>query len=173
MSGLVIAALILLLVVPRQFRPRPIRIRQLILLPAVALALGVFMLAWDQVSLTGMEVLYLGLQLVVAVLAGSTRGFVIQIVPRGPFALRVGGWALAASWAGTIIARFSIDALFHVLISADAAIVASLPLFVGLTLATQNAVLALRVKHAGLRFLTADEQRRFRERRHRRESPAP
>lgn len=167
MLGLIFAAVILAFILPRQFRLRPILRRQLVVVPSVALAAGLFVVIWEDVSFSSNQLLYIGLQLIVAVIAGTGRGFAIRVVARGPIGMRVGGWALAAAWVGTIVGRLAIDGVLRVVAGGDTAIVSSLPLFLGLTIATQNAILALRMKHAGLRFLTTDDRRRLKERRER------
>jgi hypothetical protein len=163
-AGLLLGVLILLLLLRTQLRPRPVLARQLLVLPIVATAVGVVVLAWERPSLTQAQLVYFGAQLAVAIVAGVGRAFTIKIAERGQFAVRRGGWLLPVAWVATIAARLAVDAIVTS-VASGTAVAATFPLFLGLTLAAQNAVLAWRIRHRGLRFIPREALKRWRERR--------
>jgi hypothetical protein len=161
-AGILVVVLVVVLVLPGQFALRPIRVRQLVALPAVALALGAIAMWWEGISLSGAQLTYFAVQICIAVACGAARGNVIRIIPRGPFALRFGGWPILAAWAGTLLARVIVDVVARALAGATGALLTSFPLFIGLTLGVQHAVLAARVRRTGLRFVPPRGAHRWR-----------
>jgi hypothetical protein len=156
MVGLVVTIVVLLLVLAAQLRPRPLLARQLLVLPIVALAVGAVVLAVERPGRSGDQLLYFTAQVLLALATGVGRGMLIEVTERRQFAIRRGGWLLLAAWAGTIAVRVAFDAWVRATAASGVAIGATFPLFLGTTLAAQNAILGFRVHHRGLRYVTSD-----------------
>ena len=173
MAGIVVAVLVLLLVWPAQLRTRPILVRRLVVLPVAITLIGLAVLAWERPHMGSAQGTYLAAQLVIAVVAGVARGAAMDLTGRGGYAVSQGSWRLPVGWAATLGARLGLDAL-TVALASTAAIVATFPLFLGVTACAQSAALWVRVRQRGLRFVSPATWRRWRAgRQHLREQGVP
>jgi len=164
MFGLVLLAIFIVLFLPRQLRWRPVRRLGLILGPLLAAGIGLLFLAWEGIELSRPEFVYIGAQIAVAVIAGVGRGAIVTLVGRGPmhFAWRRCGWAYIVAWIATFAARLVVDVFAIVFSASHNTAISSVPAFFGVTLATQNVVVAIRLKRGGMHFIERDTIRRAR-----------
>ena len=140
---IVIAAVFLAFVIYQQMRPRSIRSRQLIVIPVILALLGVSNIAKHSPHSTAANVA-LGASILTAIAFGVGRGATVQIWRAGSVLMRKGTAFTLVLWVVGIALRIVIG-----IIAGRSGVPAGvtegeLPLFLGITLATQNALIWLR-----------------------------
>jgi hypothetical protein len=155
---IVVTLAVLAWVLYRQTVARPVTVRQLWVLPAILVVLGVISLSnvnHGHLSRTG--VTYVAVDLVSSIALGAIRGCFIRVYSQNGVMWRQGSAVTIALWIVSIAVRLGIG-----LLAAKAGVGnvsdAALEVAFGLSLAGQNAIVALRGQRQGLSF--AEDSRR-------------
>jgi hypothetical protein len=111
-------------------------------------------------SLTAGSTLLLGLSAIASVVFGVVRGRTIELFERGGELWERATWATIAGWGGLLVTRAGIIAIAAIAGASLAASPASIPLMLGVTLATQIIVVGRRARETGLAVPTRSHRRR-------------
>lgn len=156
----VLVAAVLALVIVRQVIARPATMRRLFLMPGVITAWGLASIG--QVfahGVTGMDVLFLVLDVVTAVVLGLLRAVTMRVWESDGVAYSQGRWMTLVAWLVSIAARLGLVVLAHVMGAAVAANESLLPALLGVTLLTQNLWVAARIQRSGWVLAATDPVR--------------
>jgi hypothetical protein len=144
-----IAAVVLVFIVYQQMRTRPIQSRQLIVIPVVLALLGIANVQKHPPDSMAAAVALVA-SVVTAIAFGVGRGVTVQIWRRSNVAMRKGTAATLALWVIGLGLRIVIGIVAGRSGVPTSVTTGELPLFLGITLATQNAVIWLRGQEAGV-----------------------
>jgi hypothetical protein len=144
---IVIAALVLVFIVYQQMRTRPIRSRQLIVIPVILALLGIVNLEKHPPDSTAAGVA-LAASVVTAIVFGVGRGVTVQIWRVSAVPMRKGTPATLVLWVVGLALRIVIGIVAGRSGVPTSVTTGELPLFLGITLATQNAMIWLRGEDA-------------------------
>lgn len=156
----VIIAALVVWVLTRQLRARPVVVRKLFVLPVILVVLGIGTLnsaVSKGTHFTGTDATWLAIDLAITVVFGVARGSSIRIYAQEGVLWRRGTWVTLVGWLLSFIARGGIGVLAS---DNGAKVVASsaLMLSFGVSLAVQGVVVYLRGVQAGVPF-AADPRR--------------
>ena len=157
----VIIAALVVWVLTRQLRARPVVVRQLFVLPVVLAVVGIGSLnsAASKAGshFTGHDTTWLAIDLAATILFGVLRGASVRLYPQDGVLWRKGTWLTLAGWVLSFAARGAIGVLAS---DHGAPVVASsaLVLSFGVSLAVQGVVVYWRGLQAGAPF-AADPRR--------------
>jgi hypothetical protein len=157
----VITAALVVWVLTRQLRARPVLVRKLFALPVILGIIGIGTLnsaaSKGSAHFTSNDATWLAIDLAVTVVLGLFRGVSIRVYPQDGVLWRRGTWVTLAGW----LVSFAVRGAIGVLAADDGArLVASsaLMLSFGVSLAVQSAVIYLRGLQSGVPF-AADPRR--------------
>jgi membrane protein CcdC involved in cytochrome C biogenesis len=139
---LVVVALVLVLVVARQFRERPVSGRQAVV-PLVLTAVGLYTLVQAHPAVTALGVVLTAVELVATAGLGVLRGNSVRLFERDGVLMQRGGAPTLVLWVVTIGVRIGLGALAAAL-GAGALTSATLTLSFGISLLVQALVLQRR-----------------------------
>jgi hypothetical protein len=157
---IVITLVVLAWVLYRQTVARPVSVRRLWLLPAILIVLGVISISHvNHGHLSGTADAYLAVDVVSSIALGALRGFFVRVYGQDGVMWRQGSAVTIALWIVSIAVRVLVGIL-----AANAGVGnvsdAALEVAFGLSLASQNAVVAWSGLRQGLPF--AEDPRRAR-----------
>jgi hypothetical protein len=140
---IVIAAALLVFVIYQQLRTRPVNPRQLILPPAILAFLGLANLQSHPLG-SSAAAAALGASVATALIFGVVRGFTIEMWWSEPTLLRKGTTLTLVLWIVGIALRVVIGIVARQGGVPISVTTGEIPLFLGLTLASQNLVIWIR-----------------------------
>lgn len=149
---LAIAALVIWRVIIRQLRGNTPTTRGLMLLPGILIVLGILNCAAPLSKASAGELGLLGIDLVLLIVLGTARATTTRLTVRNGYAFQKGTTLTLILWLVTIAIRVGVTLVGDRLGVTGALTSASILLSLGLTVATQNAVVYLRIQRRGLRI---------------------
>jgi hypothetical protein len=158
----VVAIALVAWIVVRQVQPRPVNVRQLLILPAILIVIGaseVSKAAPSGHSLTSTDVTWLAVDLAVAVISGLARAATIRLFEQDGELWRQGTRVTVALWLASIAARVVI-ALLGSHHGAGKVLDDGLLLSFGVSLIVQSAVILWRGQQTGIPFAVRDRDSR-------------
>jgi hypothetical membrane protein len=145
----ILGALIALFIIYRQLARRQVAARQLVVVPLVLALLGLYNLD-NQPPSTSAAAVAIVASLASAVVFGLARGYTMRVWQEAGVVLRQGVPLTLVLWVVSIGIRAGIGVIAHRAGTAESVTVGELPLFLGVTLAAQNAVIWMRAEALGI-----------------------
>jgi membrane protein CcdC involved in cytochrome C biogenesis len=146
---ILIAAAVVVFIIYQQLRTRPVTARQLILPPAFLAFLGITNLSHHAPASSAGDIA-LGLSVLVALLFGFARGIATRVWWVEGIAVRKGSTITVLLWIVGIALRLAIAVVARREGVPTSVSTGEIPLFLGITLAAQNAVIWMRAQGAPL-----------------------
>ena len=152
---IVVAVAILVLVIGRRLAGEPLRANRVTVLPLALAVIGLYQLT-KLPHITPLDLTALGVEGIVAVVLGLVRGSTIRVYVRDGHLWQKYSWATIGMWAASILIRFGLTA-GGVLLGGDRDVMQTgVLLNLGLTLAGEGLVIALRGRALGAPFAPGD-----------------
>jgi hypothetical protein len=147
MTEIIFTGLVLIWVVFRQMRPRPLRTRSLVI-PGVITVIGLLAIAHaaKKGHLTAPDMEWLGIDLGIGVVTGTARALTVRLYQSNGRVWRQGRPLTIVLWVVTVGVKIGLGALAGR--SAAGTTVIDLLMTLGVTLAVQQTVLLLRARVA-------------------------
>lgn len=159
----VITAALVVWVLTRQLRARPVIVRKLFVLPVILVVIGIGSLdsavSKSGGTFTSNDVTWLAIDISATVVFGVLRGLSIRLYPQDGALWRKGTWATLVAW----VLSFAVRAVIGLLATDNHAKVvgsSGLMLSFGVTLAVQGAVIYWRGLQSGVPFAADPRQAR-------------
>ena len=128
----------------REMRPHQLRLRRLVLLPAVLGLFALQQLSRQQLTIDLSTVAFLGVNLAVGLIAGIWRGTTFRTWTEAGIVMNRGTVATLVAWGVLIAIRLPFAVVSHSTKLPQGLVVGELLLALAVTFAAQNAVLWLR-----------------------------
>lgn len=153
----IVALLIVVFIIYQQMRTRTIEPRRLIVVPVILALLGLFNLQKHSPATTAADIA-LGASVSTAIVFGIARGMSVRIVRAGGGPVRTGTAITLLLWVAGIAVRVVIGILAGKSGVSTSVSTGELPLFLGITLAAQNALIWVRSQGAEIGTLGRNKQ---------------
>ncbi|WP_232663928.1 hypothetical protein [Pseudonocardia sp. TRM90224] len=152
-----IPAAALVWVVSRQFVGRYVSMRRTAVVPLVLVVLGVAEATSAHLHWSWLAIAVVGIDLLITAALGAVRGGATALTLREGYLYQRGGVLSLVLWLISIATRIGVAVLFAGS-SAEPALTATLMVSIGISLAAQFAVLAVRVRADGRPLRPADRR---------------